>query len=80
MQDDTHESIIKACQEYFKWQSRFEHRGSDEAGIKARNWLSEIRRLCSLRRVEIQEKRKQRRIVRNAKNGRPKDIIKDEYI
>ena len=80
MQEDTHELIIKACQEYFKWQSKFEHIGSDEAGTKARNWLSEIRRLCSLRRVEIQEKRKQRRIIRNAKNGRPKDIIKDEYI
>lgn len=80
MSDDTHELIIKACQEYFKWQNRFEHKGSDEAGIKARNWLSEIRRLCSLRRVEIQEKRNQRRIIRNSKKGRPKDIIKDEYI
>lgn len=80
MQEDTHELIIKACQEYFKWQSRFEHKGSDEAGIKARNWLSEIRRLCRLRRAEIQEKRNQRRKVRNAKNGRPSDITKDEYI
>jgi hypothetical protein len=76
---DTHENIIRACQEYFKWQDRFEHKGSDEAATKARNWLSEIRRLCSLRRVEIQEKRKSRRELRNGKNGRPKNITKGSY-
>jgi hypothetical protein len=79
MSDDTHELIIKACQEYFKWQDRFEHKGSDEAGIKARNALGEVRRLCLQRRKEIQEKREQRRKVRNAKNGRPFNITKDEY-
>jgi hypothetical protein len=76
---DTHEKIIRACQEYFKYQDRFEHKGSDEAGTKARNWLSEIRRLCSLRRVEIQNKRKTRREVRNGKNGRPKNITIGSY-
>jgi hypothetical protein len=79
MTDDTHELIIKACQEYFKWQDRFEHKGSDEAGIKARNALGEVRKLCLQRRKEIQEKREQRRKVRNAKNGRPFNITKDEY-
>jgi hypothetical protein len=77
--DDTHEKIIKACQDYFKWQDRFEHRGSDEAGIKARNALLEIRRLCFQRRQEIQDKRKERRKLRNSKNGRPHDITKDKY-
>lgn len=79
MSDDTHELIIKACQTYFKWQDRFEHKGSDEAGIKARNALGEIRRLCLQRRKEIQEKREYRRTLRNAKNGRPTNITKDEY-
>jgi hypothetical protein len=79
MSAETHELIIKACQEYFKWQDRFEHKGSDEAGIKARNALGEVRRLCLQRRKEIQEKREQRRKVRNAKNGRPFNITKDEY-
>jgi hypothetical protein len=79
MSDDTHESIIKACQDYFKWQDRFEHKGSDEAGIKARNALAEIRKLCFQRRIEIQEKREQRRKLRNSKNGRPLNITKDEY-
>ena len=79
MSDDTHELIIKACQDYFKWQDRFEHKGSDEAGIKARNALGEVRRLCLQRRKEIQEKREQRRAARNGKNGRPFNITKDEY-
>jgi len=79
MNDDTHELIIKACQDYFKWQDRFEHKGSDEAGIKARNALAEIRKLCFKRRQEIQEKREDRRKLRNAKNGRPSNITKDEY-
>jgi hypothetical protein len=78
-QTDTHEEIIKACQEYFKWQDRFEHRGSDEAGIKARNALLEIRKLCFQRRQEIQSKREERRKLRNGKNGRPFDITKGSY-
>lgn len=79
MSFETHEAIIKACQEYFKWQDRFEHKGSDEAGIKARNALGEVRRLCLERRKEIQETREKRKALRNAKNGRPLNITKDEY-
>ena len=52
--------MIAAFQEYFKWQDRFEYRGSDEAGVKARYWLSEIRNEASTRRIEIQEKREER--------------------
>ena len=66
--------MIHAFQEYFKWQTRFEYTGVDEAGIKARYWLSEIRNEASIRRVEIQEKREQRRIARNGKNGRPRKL------
>lgn len=73
MATDTHDELIKAFQNYFKWQDKFEWRGSDDAGIKARFWLSEIRRHASLRRNEIQETRNQRRIARNGKNGRPKN-------
>jgi hypothetical protein len=71
MSTDTHDKMIEAFQEYFKWQDRFEWRGSDDAGIKARNALSEIRRFASQRRKEIQEKREERRIARNGKVGRP---------
>ncbi len=76
MSTDSHDRMIEAFQEYFKWQERFEYKGSDEAGIKARYWLSEIRNEASKRRVEIQEKREQRKLARKGKLGRPPKVIK----
>jgi hypothetical protein len=73
---DSHDKMIAAFQEYFKWQERFEYKGSDEAGIKARYWLSEIRNEASTRRVEIQEKREERKLARKGKLGRPPKITK----
>jgi hypothetical protein len=71
MSTESHDKMIAAFQEYFKWQDRFHHRKSDEAGVKARNALSIIRDLASLRRKEIQELRKERDKLRQGKNGRP---------
>ena len=71
MATESHDKMIEAFQEYFKWQDRFEWRGSEEAGIKARYWLSEIRNFASERRKEIQAKRDERRKARNGKIGRP---------
>jgi hypothetical protein len=68
--------MIRAFQEYFKWQDRFEYKNSDEAGIKARNALSEIRDQASIRRVEIQEKREIRKQARKGMVGRPPKIHK----
>ncbi len=76
MTTEAHDRMIKAFQEYFKWQERFEYRGSDEAGLKARYWLSEIRNEASIRRVEIQEKRQQRKESRKGKLGRPPKLTK----
>lgn len=76
MSTDSHDRMIHAFQEYFKWQERFEYKNSDEAGIKARFWLSEIRNEASIRRVEIQEKRAQRRSSRKGMVGRPPKVIK----
>ncbi len=72
MTTEAHDKMIRAFQEYFKWQDRFEYRGSDEAGIKARYWLSEIRNEASTRRVEIQNKRDERKAARKGMVGRPK--------
>jgi hypothetical protein len=72
MSTESHDEMINAFQEYFKWQDRFEYHGSDEAGIKARFWLSEIRNQASKRRVEIQDKRKARKDARKGMVGRPK--------
>jgi hypothetical protein len=76
MSTHSHDKMIAAFQEYFKWQERFEYRGSDEAAIKARYWLSEIRNEASTRRVEIQEKREQRKLARKGKLGRPPKVTK----
>jgi len=74
MSTDSHDRMIHAFQEYFKWQDRFEYKKSDEAGIKARYWLSEIRNEASIRRKEIQEKREQRKLARKGIKGRPPKI------
>jgi hypothetical protein len=66
--------MIRAFQEYFKWADRFEYRGSDEAGIKARYWLSEIRNEASTLRTEIQAKRETRKQARKGMVGRPPKI------
>jgi len=76
MTTDSHDKMIAAFQEYFKWQERFEYKGSDEAGIKARYWLSEIRNQASIRRVEIQDKREERKAARKGKLGRPPKLTK----
>jgi uncharacterized protein YggL (DUF469 family) len=76
MTTESHDKMIAAFQEYFKWQERFEYKGSDEAGIKARYWLSEIRNLASTRRTEIQEKRESRKLARKGIKGRPPKLTK----
>ena len=74
MSTDSHDKMIAAFQEYFKWQTRFEYKGSDEAGIKARYWLSEIRKQATTRRDEIQDKREARKAARKGMIGRPPKI------
>ena len=76
MTTEAHDRMIHAFQEYFKWQDRFEYKKSDEAGIKARYWLSEIRNEASIRRVEIQTIREERNLARKGKLGRPPKITK----
>jgi hypothetical protein len=78
MATDAHDQMIKAFQEYFKWQERFEYKGSDEAGIKARHFLSEIRNYASVRRQEIQDKREERKTSRKGMRGRPPKVTNDE--
>ena len=58
MTDDTHDKLTKAYLEYFKANEAWEVRKSERTKRSARKWLSEIRRLCSARRVEIIEEYK----------------------
>jgi len=56
---DSHDELLKAFQAYYKANQRWLTRRSRQAGLDTRKWLSEIRRICSKRRVEIQEWRHQ---------------------
>ena len=76
MSTESHDKMIEAFQEYFKWQNKFEQKGVDEAGIKARQWLTEIKNQATIRRAEILEKRKILKKARNGRNGRPPRITK----
>jgi hypothetical protein len=76
MTTESHDRMIAAFQEYFKWQDRFEYKGSNEAGVKARYWLSEIRNEASKRRIEIQDKRKVRRESRKGMRGKKLSLTK----
>lgn len=77
MSSNSHDQMIEAFQQYFKYQTRFEYENSLEAGIQARFWLSEIRRQASIRRTEIQEKRNEIKKSRSGKVGRPRKVTKD---
>lgn len=74
MSTESHDNLIKSLQEYVKWQDKFEYKGSDEAGIKARYWLSEIKKYATQRRQEIMSKREQLKAARNGRNGRPPKV------
>ena len=55
----THDLLVQAIMDYYNMNERFEAKGFDENGRKVRSILSDIRRLCTQRRVEVQDKRKQ---------------------
>ena len=58
MPKSTHELLVQAMMDYYNAQERFEAKGFDETGRKARVILSDIRKLATERRNEIQAKRK----------------------
>ena len=74
MATESHDKLIAAFQEYFKHQDKFEWDATEASGIKARHWLSEIRKYASIRRTEIQAKREIMKKARNGRNGRPPKI------
>ena len=52
----THDDLSKAIETYMNESARFEQEGIKKAATAARNALSEIAKLCKVRRVEILEK------------------------
>lgn len=57
-EEETHDQLMKAFQQYFKANQTWINKGTRRAGMDARYWLSEIRRLCSQRRDNIMEWRR----------------------
>jgi hypothetical protein len=56
--EELHAELLSAFRQYFEANQRLVNEGTKRAGMDTRYWLSEIRRICSLRRVSIQEWRK----------------------
>jgi hypothetical protein len=54
-EEELHEQLMDAFRAYFKANQEWHTKGTRRAGIKTRNWLSEIRRICKERRKVIQE-------------------------
>jgi hypothetical protein len=54
-----HAELMQAFSKYFKANQRWINTGTRIAGREVRYWLSEIRRLCSLRREHVRAWRKE---------------------
>ena len=70
---DTHTLLIEAIQEYYKVNETFEERKTKPWKIKNRKWLSEIRRLATIRRQEVNDdylKIKAERILKSQNRGK----------
>jgi len=67
MSDDIHNLLLKTVHAYFKKNQEWENRQTHVAGIEARRLLSEIRRLASIRRDEIQAVRSVKPKVKSPK-------------
>ena len=53
--EELHSQLMEAFQKYFKANQDWINKGTRRAGMDTRFWLSEIRRIASLRRKAIQE-------------------------
>jgi hypothetical protein len=53
--NDSHDELLKAFRQYFEANQRWINDQTRVAGKEMRWWLSEIRRICTKRRAEVQE-------------------------
>jgi hypothetical protein len=56
--EELHDELLKAFRQYFEANQRWINEGTKRAAMDLRYWMSEIRRICSARRVEVQKWRK----------------------
>jgi hypothetical protein len=76
MSDDIHNRLLKTVHAYFKKNQEWENRQTHVSGIEARRLLSEIRRLASVRRDEIQAVRADKPKTKSPKYRQ--SILKDQ--
>lgn len=74
MTADTHELLIRAMQEYCKFQDQFEYDNNLTAGVRAGKCLARAHQLIKLRKQQILNKRREIDKTRIRKPGRPKKI------
>jgi len=67
MSKEIHEQLLEKMHEYFDANLRWEGKRTHVAGIELRGLLSEIRRLCSIRRNEVQAIREQKPKLKSPK-------------
>jgi len=53
--EELHSQLMDAFQKYFKANQDWINKGTRRAGMDTRYWLSEIRRIASIRRKVIQD-------------------------
>lgn len=76
MTEDIHNLLLKTVHAYFKKNQEWESKQTHTAGIEARRLLSEIRRLASVRRNEIQAVRETKPKVKSPKYRQ--SLLKDQ--
>jgi len=74
----THELLVQAMMDYYNTQERFEAKGFDETGRKARVILSDIRKLATERRNEIQAKRKALKAEKRSNKAQNQNLDTDD--
>jgi hypothetical protein len=53
--EELHAQLLKVFREYFEENQRWINEGTKASGIRLRHKLSEIRKICSARRVAVRE-------------------------
>lgn len=53
--EELHAQLLKVFREYFEENQRWINEGTKASGIRLRQKLSEIRKICSARRVVVRE-------------------------
>jgi len=70
--EELHAELLSAFRQYFEANQRLVNEGTKRAGMDVRYWLSEIRRICSARRVSVQEWRRWKDTDLKIKNDKRK--------